>query len=98
MWTIYGGHFDIPQVKNHIKELEKETEKPDFWNDRAKAEELLKEVNESKDLVNKIEQLKADLESNLEIITLLETEEDEELFQDVSNNIEELSNRVLWLG
>ena len=79
MWTIYGGHFDIPQVKSHVKELEKETEKPDFWNDRSKAEDLLKEINESKELIRQIEELKTELESNLEMITLLETEEDEDL-------------------
>ena len=45
-------------------------------------------------MVEKIESLKTDLESNLEIITLLEQEEDEELFNDVTQNIEELSKRV----
>ena len=51
-------------------------------------------MNESKDLVGQIEGLKTDLESNLEIISLLEQEEDEELYNDVTKNIEELSRRV----
>ncbi len=74
--------------------MEKETEKPDFWNDRSKAEDLLKEINESKELIRQIEELKTEIESNLEMITLLETEEDEDLFQDITKNIEDLSKRV----
>ena len=74
--------------------MERETEKPDFWNDRSKAEDLLKEINESKELIRQIEELKTELESNLEMITLLETEEDEDLFQDITKNIEDLSKRV----
>ena len=55
---------------------------------------MLKEINESKDLIQQIESLKTELESNLEMITLLETEEDEDLFQDITKNIEDLSKRV----
>ncbi len=55
---------------------------------------MLKEINESKELIRQIESLKAELESNLEMITLLETEEDEDLFQDITKNIEDLSKRV----
>ena len=55
---------------------------------------MLKEINESKELIRQIEELKTELESNLEMITLLETEEDEDLFQDITKNIEDLSKRV----
>ena len=92
--TIYGGHFDISKKKEEVKELEKETEKPDFWNNRAAAEELLRTINDNKDIIDKVESLKEEIESNLEVLTLLDQEEDEALFQEVCGNIEKLSSKV----
>ncbi|MBP5678552.1 MAG: peptide chain release factor 2 [Bacilli bacterium] len=91
---IYGGHFDIPSKKEELQELTKISEQPDFWNDQKKAEETLKEINERKEVIERIESVKKKIESNLEVLSLLEQEEDEDLFQEVTKNIEELTKET----
>ena len=51
-------------------------------------------MNDLKGLISQVEDLKKDIESNLEMITLLEQEEDEELLNEINHNIETLSTRV----
>ena len=90
----YGGHFDIPSKKDEINELTHTTESQDFWNDREKAEETLSKLKELKDLVKSIEDLKLEIESTLEVLNLLETEEDENLYEDIKQSVNEISNKV----
>ena len=91
---IYGGHFDIDSKKEEIKRLEKETENPNFWNNKNEAEELLKNINSLKDLVNQVESVKKEIESNIDVLNLLEIEEDNELMNEVITNISEINKKV----
>jgi len=54
-------HFDVPGKKERLKELEKETLKPDFWADTKNATEVQREISEIKEEVETLE----DLEENL---------------------------------
>ena len=91
---IYGGHFDIPNKKEEINKLQKETEDPNFWNDREKSEEILSKQKELKDLVNSIESLKVEIESTLEVLNLLETEPDENLYDDIKQTTKEIEEKT----
>ena len=76
---ISGGHFDITSKKKKIEELEKQINDINFWNDRDCAEKVLKDINELKDTVSKVEYLKNEINTNLEILDLLELDDDETL-------------------
>ena len=52
---IYGGHFDIPKKKEETTSLQKQTEDPNFWNDRIKAEEIIKKLNDIKEEISRVE-------------------------------------------
>ena len=78
---VYGGDFDIPKKKEEIEKLQKETEDNSFWNDREKAESTLKELNSLKELVKSVEELKLEIESNIEVLKLLEIEIDNNLYE-----------------
>ena len=102
---IFGGHFDIPSKKEEISNLQKITESPDFWNDRNSAEETLKQLNDLRNQVSKIELLKQEIEDNADIINLLNDEFDEQIAndlekstKDVEKNIEELNLLLLLNG
>ncbi len=102
---ISGGHFDIPSKKEEISNLQKITESPDFWNDRNSAEETLKQLNDLRNQVSKIELLKQEIEDNADIINLLNDEFDEQIAndlekstKDVEKNIEELNLLLLLNG
>ena len=102
---ISGGHFDIPSKKEEISNLQKITESPDFWNDRNSAEETLKQLNDLRNQVSKIELLKQEIEDNADIINLLNDEFDEQIAndlekstKDVEKNIKELNLLLLLNG
>ncbi len=90
----YGGHFDIPEKKEKIKELTKKTEENNFWNDREKAEEVLKELNDEKNLVDKIETKKIEIEDNLDLLELLELEPDEKIEMQLEGAVKKLDQEV----
>ena len=84
---IYGGHFDPEVKKDRIKELELEMNNPNFWDDKTHSEEVLNELNYLKSKLVKVEQLKNNIESNLEMLDMLKETSDEELLELVINDI-----------
>ncbi len=75
---IFGGHFDIDTKIEEIKELQKQMEDSNFWDNRQKAEKTLKNINEKKSLIDLISQLRSKITDNLELLELLELETDED--------------------
>lgn len=65
-----------------------------FWNDRNRAEEILKELNDLKEQVTKIESLKNAITSNIELIDLLELEPDETLEKDITSALTAIEKEV----
>ena len=91
---IYGGHFDIPTKIEELEKLELQTKELNFWNDRNKAEEVLKEIKELKDVITSVENTKSEISSNKELLQLSEMENDEELYNDIINNIDVLEKKT----
>jgi len=89
---IYGGHFDPEIKKNRIKELENEMSSSNFWDDKKHSEEVLNELNGLKSKLSNIEELKKNIDSNLEIIELIKENFDKEMQELVENDIEKISD------
>ncbi len=98
---VYGGHFDLDSKKETISNLEKEVNDVNFWNDKKHSEEVLSKLNNLKNIVNKISELKTNVESNLQISEMLKTTIDEEiksmLESDIDKIKEDLSNLEIEL-
>ena len=86
---LFGGYFDIDSKKEKVKELEKETTNPDFWN-REDSSLILKEIGDYKKEINSIELLKEDLSSYRELINLDPSYIYEISFDDIETIINEL--------
>ena len=82
---IYGGLFDIESKEQPVKELEQKTYEPYFWDDRIKAEDTIKELNDLKNLISSINTSKRELEANKELLDIIE--QDEEGYSDIENSI-----------
>ena len=95
---IYGGHFDIPTIKEEIIELTKQTEESNFWNDRQNAESILKTLNEKKNLVSSIETQNESIRTNLELLELLELEPDLELEKQLEDTVCQLNHDIEQLN
>ena len=78
---IYGGHFDPEVKKDRIRELETEMNNPNFWDDKNHSEKVLSELNYLKSKLVKVEELKNNIESNLEMLDMLKETSDEELLE-----------------
>lgn len=66
---IFGGLFDLDNKKNEIKKLEKEINDVNFWNDKQKADVVIKEVNRLKSIVDPILILSKKVNDNMSILT-----------------------------
>ena len=70
--------------------MEEETYKSDFWNDKENSDKVIKKLNELKGITSGITKIKGEVESNYEILELLEIEDDDELLETVSGSLDGL--------
>ena len=89
-----GGNFDLDNKLKIINDLEKETTKPDFWNNREKSEKTIKEMNSLKNETEEIISIKNEIESNLELIKLLDSEPDETLTEEIIKSIPKIEKLI----
>ena len=91
---IYGGHFDIDSKKDRISELEKETQDINFWNNRDNATKVIDEMNSLKEIVESIMKVLDTINDSLEMTELLAEEEDFELLNSLTEEINKLSKDI----
>ena len=91
---ICGGYFDVSKKEERIKELEEESNRPDFWNDTENAQKITLELNGLKEKINDAVSLKKDIEDNLEMISLLESEEDDSLLESISAGLSNIEKKI----
>ena len=91
---IYGGHFDIPSKKEKISELENKSMQSDFWSDTESAQKVIDEMNSLKEIVNMVEELKSDVNNDLELSELLLETNDEELLHNLEDDVKLLCQKV----
>ena len=91
---IYGGHFDILGKKEKIKELESISMQTDFWNDQSNANKIIDEMNSLKEIVNMIEDLLNDVNSDLELSELLSVSNDESMLHNLEEDVDLLRQKI----
>lgn len=84
---IYGGHFDIVGKKERVTKLENITIGPSFWDDREVANEVINEMNSLKEIINTVESLLNDVNSDLELCELLLVSNDDEILHNLEEDI-----------
>ena len=86
--------FDTASINARLSELNAKTEEPDFWNDQAKAQSVLKEKSSLEKKLNSYDDLKESFEDLKLTIELAEAEEDEELAGEAIEASKELNDRI----
>ena len=89
-----GGYFDLTAKKEKILELQTKSEESNFWNNREEAEDLIRELNDLKGQVNRVEKVEDKIKANLEVLSLLELEYDESLQKEVEEETEQLNKEL----
>ncbi len=93
-FAFFGGVFDIPAKQARLSEIEHLAQKPDFWNDREKAQVILKEKSDCETGVleyKRSEQALEDAEVLLQLVTELQ---DDNEWKSVEESLDELDRQL----
>lgn len=82
MRDTYGGIFDVPAKQKEVRNLEEMIAAPGFWDNKDRAQKVIDQLNQLKDLIQPVVQYQRkteDLQALIELVDEAE-EEDAELF------------------
>ncbi len=83
--------INIPQKKEEINSLEKQSEKSDFWNDQKKANLILKKISLLKRRIDPWEKLNKEIADLVELYEIASTENSEEYEKEIVLLLEKLT-------
>lgn len=86
--------FEIDKKDQEIKQLEPETLKPGFWDDRDRAQEIMREINGRKICVEQWQGLHAKASYIEEILALTEAEDDKQFLAELNTELRSLSRDI----
>ncbi|MDD6121546.1 MAG: peptide chain release factor 2 [Erysipelotrichaceae bacterium] len=87
-----GDSLDIANLKKRVEELDLMQQSADFWNDQKKARTVIQEFNMDKELISKYEQSLSELEDMDESLNELNKNYDQELFDLLNDEYEEVNS------
>jgi len=95
--------FDVGKKKKELEKLEKETQRPDFWEDTEKAAKIQQEVADLREEIGRINDFRKEINELKELVKLTEgdedlTEEVEEKYQGFKDKIKKEETRVFLSG
>jgi peptide chain release factor 2 len=83
------GVFDVGNLKIKLADLEKQAETLD-WNDNEKSGSLMREKSITENLLNGFHHLKQELQDNVELLEIAESENDQSIIDEVEKSLEQL--------
>lgn len=99
-----GGHFDLDNKNLKISELEQKLQEEGIWSEPSKSNQINNELTNLKKLVNKFNELKSNITSSLDLLSILndndinEVNELEENFNNIKSDYEKLETEMLLNG
>jgi peptide chain release factor 2 len=89
-----GGIFDYAEKRDRFEEVSRELENPDIWNDPPNAQELGRERARLEAVVTTLDELESGLVDAAEMLELAIEENDQEIVDSVSDDLETMQSRV----
>lgn len=86
--------FDIASKKEQIQKYEEEINKQDFWDDNERAQKILQQNSDLKNIISEYEELNSNLEDIEVLIELGLEEEDESIERDIEKSIKTLEDKI----
>ncbi|HTQ81633.1 MAG TPA: peptide chain release factor 2 [Pseudolabrys sp.] len=87
-------HLDVDAAKRRLAELNKEAEDPALWNEQARAQKVMRERDALDDQLNAIGRMERELDDELTMIELGESEKDEKAVADAEAALRKLKADV----
>ena len=92
--SFCGGVFDLDEKRKRVEELNQVTARPDFWNDGEKAQGILKEQANLKDILESWERYRAGLEEARFFLDLAKDEKSDEALSEAATKVAEVAEGV----
>ena len=86
---IFGGLFDLDTKIRKLNELELSMNDITFWDNKDKANEVIREVSDLKNIINPLVDLKKELDDNISLL-----EDDEEIISLLSLEYDKFSSKL----
>jgi peptide chain release factor 2 len=80
--------FDLPARRRQLAELTAESTRPGFWNDTRRAQEVMRRIAGSTDLLDRVARLEREIGDASELEALFEAEKDEAGIRELAGHIE----------
>ncbi|MFA5207994.1 MAG: peptide chain release factor 2 [Candidatus Paceibacterota bacterium] len=90
--------FDLYNIEKRIDKLEKEVEKPDFWNNQEEAKKISQELADSKDTIDSVEELRRSVKDLPDLIEILSDEELYKEIEKIEKRLKEKENETFFSG
>jgi len=90
----YGGLFEPESSEKRIKELETKMLENNFWDDKKTSEKVISELNDLKSKLSDNTKLKKKISDNIEMIKIIEIENDDDIKELVSNDIDSIEQEI----
>lgn len=87
---IYGGYFEPDSKLKRKAELEELMNNPGFWDDKKLSESVISELNSIKSVLDDCSNLKNKIDSDIELINMLNDSYDEEVMSLINDDIESI--------
>ena len=87
-------HFDIDNLEGELASLEKQTTEQNFWEDSKNSSKVLKRINEIKNKVEHFKKTKSEASNLIEIVELLKQEADSDLEKELQKGTQALESDI----
>ena len=85
--TSCAGIFDLDDKRARIAELERMSAEPDFWNDAARAQALMRERTGLGESVDLIDDLSGELADVLDLVDMADAEQDQDMLAELDAQV-----------
>jgi len=89
-----GSIFDLEFMKKRISEIEKEMSGVNFWNDRIKAEKVVKELKTHKSVIEPYSTIENQMESLRELVILSDSEDDSTIADEIEPELKRITKEI----
>ena len=89
-----GGLFDLEKMETDIAEYDHMMADPTFWDDQEKAQKVIKNANEKKDVYQTFNSMEESIEEITILLDMLRDEDDEEIRAEIESELKQLEEII----
>ena len=93
-FNLFGGLFDIPSLKEKIKELESKLNDSSIYNNMDELTKVNIEYSNLNSLIRRYDDISGSITTNLELLIEYKDNIDEDILEDIVNNYDDINKKL----